>query len=370
MKIIQTEIVNTIKLLIYKEIPILLNKVDFNDDDVFLEPLLFAYFNSKKDNIFSNEILKELMQGYFIEKDYLLINQSFNKNNIAYIPKIGYFKKGEDIPFDPIEIIDNTNIELIKHPLKLLQNIFENTSGNIINENEIIINSELINKNIVPLTHALKLIKENSPGQFKLIEQCCKKILLFKSKNKNINSFATLKAHGIAFLNVYQDDYDVAFFVDDIAHQTGHIILTTLFRDRKNFFTVDEQQNIGEILMKADNRSIYILIHAFYTYYTTFSCLDDCLKNNSFNEIQRKEAIGRIGFYLNKFDKDIDNFDKIIKYFKGIENVLAPSGIEIFLIIKDKYLEIFQKWHPATKHFNYDNQTYNFSFSNFNKLNK
>ncbi len=370
MEIIQTEIINTIKLLIYKENPSLLEKVDFDDDDIFLEPLLFAYFNSKKNNLFSDKMLEEVMQGYFIENSCFLINQSFNKNNIAYIPKIGYFKKGENKPFEHIKIIENTNIEVLKFHINLLQSIFINTSGNLINEEEIVIDNNLLDKNIASLTNAFRFIKENSLEQFKLIEQCCKKVLMFKTKPENINSFATINAHGIAFFNVYQDDYDEVFFVDDIAHQTGHIILTTLFHDRKAIFKIDEEQNIGEILLKKDSRSLYVLIHAFYTYYTTFMCLDDCLINNSFNEIQKKEAIGRIGFYLNKCSKDIQNFDGIINYFQCIENIMTPSGIEIYSIIKHKYFEILEKWHPIIKHFNYDNQTYNFAFKNFNLLNK
>ena len=42
-------LLETIQLLLYKEKPTLLNKVNFDDDNIFLEPLLFAYFNSKKD---------------------------------------------------------------------------------------------------------------------------------------------------------------------------------------------------------------------------------------------------------------------------------------------------------------------------------
>lgn len=45
-------IINTIKILLYKENPSLLEKVNFDDDDVFLEPLLFSYLNSKKQNLF------------------------------------------------------------------------------------------------------------------------------------------------------------------------------------------------------------------------------------------------------------------------------------------------------------------------------
>ncbi len=35
----KTEIINNLKLLIYKERPALLDKIDFEDDNTFLEPL-------------------------------------------------------------------------------------------------------------------------------------------------------------------------------------------------------------------------------------------------------------------------------------------------------------------------------------------
>ena len=50
-------LLETIQLLLYKEKPTLLNKVNVDDDNIFLEPLLFAYFNSKKDNLFSETML-------------------------------------------------------------------------------------------------------------------------------------------------------------------------------------------------------------------------------------------------------------------------------------------------------------------------
>ena len=50
MIINRDEIINIIKLLIYKENPSVLEKINFEDDTIFLDPLLFAYFNSKKEN--------------------------------------------------------------------------------------------------------------------------------------------------------------------------------------------------------------------------------------------------------------------------------------------------------------------------------
>ncbi|NDP22754.1 MAG: hypothetical protein GZ091_17000 [Paludibacter sp.] len=367
----QIKITNTIKLLVYKEIPSILEKVNFDDDDVFLEPFLFTYFNYKKLELFSSNMLSELMQGYFIEKESnFVIDESFNKNNIAYIPKIGYFKRNEKVPFEKTKLIQDTRIEVIKHPLNLLDNIFKNTRENIIDLNEIIINDLLFENNIDFLTNAFRFIKGSSNNHFKLIELCCKKCVMFKTNPGNTNSFATINAHGIAFFNVYQDEYDEVFFVDDIAHQTGHIILTTLFYERKLIFKIDENQDVETITKQKDHRSIYILLHALYTYYTTFTCLDDCLKNKSFNKKQEIEAIGRVGFYINKCTIDLNNFEKINSYFDGIENVLTDTGIEIYIKIKEKHTEIFNKWNIKISEYSYDNQLYNFSFSNFVKINK
>src|SRR4051812_46967500 len=92
----QNVIIDTIKLLIYKENPSLLEKVDFEDDNIFLEPLLFAYFNGKKDNLFAPEMLTEIMQGYFFKKENVLLKASFDKNGIAFLPNLGYFDRNSN----------------------------------------------------------------------------------------------------------------------------------------------------------------------------------------------------------------------------------------------------------------------------------
>ncbi|SNR86798.1 hypothetical protein [Flavobacterium sp. ov086] len=366
---IQMEIINTIKLLIYKENPGLLEKIDFDDDRLFLEPLLFAYFNYKSEALLPSELLTEIMQGYFVTQQEIIISHSFKNSSVAYLPKLGYFKKGKKTPFDEIGMIENTNIEILKYPVNLLQNIFRDFSGNLIPSTEIICDNELVENNLIYLTNAISLIKENSNEHFKLIEICCQKILLFKTDTNRTNSFAAITAHGIAFLNVYQDDYDEVFFVDDIAHQTGHIILTTLFYNRKTIFKIDDEQNVEDIIKLKDHRTIYILLHALYTYFTTFLCLDNCLKNDRFKGKQKKEAIGRIGFYLKKCTGDLDRFKKINTFYQGIENVLTLEGMETYNLIEEKYMEVFQRWDAIINVFDYSNQTYNFAFKNFNELN-
>jgi len=364
----QTKMIDTIKLLIYKENTSLLEKVDFEDDNIFLEPLLFAYFNKKKENKFSSELLSEIMQGYFVEKEPLLLNDSYNTDDIAYIPNLGYFDK-KDNKVDDVCMINNTSIELLIHPVTHLKHIFKDFNENNIDESKIEISKAQILKYKNALTIAFQYIKTNKKVHYDLIEQCCKKIVLFKTDPKNTNSFATINAHGIAFFNVYQEDYDEVFFVDDIAHQTGHIIMTTILFERKKYFLIDENQNIGTFTKnKSEYRSFYILFHALYTYYTTFLCLDACLENNCFNKRQTHETKGRIGFYLQKCKSDLLNFEKVINYYNGLESVLTSEGIEIFKNITNKYFELLKK-HEEVTLFNFNNQPYNFTYSEFIKLN-
>lgn len=362
-------LINSMKVLIYREDKTILNNLVFEDDSVFLEPLLFAYFNSGKNRLIPSAILKELLQGYYNNKKKIKINYSYNENEIAYIPKRGYFIKGSDTPFSPIIMIKNSKIEVLRYPIQLLQNIFKLASKNKINNKNIIMDDILFNKNINFLTNAFRFIKESSSEHFNLIEQCCKKCIMFNTDPINTNSFATINAHGIAFFNVYQEEYDEVFFIDDIAHQTGHIILTTLFYDKEAIFKIDETLEIELVIKKKDHRTINVLFHALYTYYTSFMCLDNCLENNFFDEKQKKETIGRIGFYLEKCAIDIKNFEDVIKYFNCLEDTLTVDGISIYLTIKSKYQEILTKWNNIITSFNYSNQTYNFNCKNFFKLN-
>lgn len=369
LNIQQNEIVNTIKLLIYNENPNLLEKVNFEDNNVFLEPLLFAYFNLKNNNSTTTNLLNEIMQGYFIENHTVLIDQLFIESEIVYLPKIGYFRKDDKLPFEKPCFITNTGLEILKTNISLLKNVFKNSKNEIVNADEIIIDDILYKKNIYFLTKALHLIKNNTPYQYNLIKLCCKKCMMFKSNAKDLNSFAALSAHGIAFFNVNQVDYNEVFFVDDIAHQTGHIILNTLFYQRKLIYKIDDNQNINQIINIEDNRNFNTLFQALYTYYTTLLCLDDCFKSELLKEYQKQEIKARIGFYLIKCKFDLTVFQDILLIFNGIENVLCQVGIDLYVLILNKYFKVFEKWNQITSNFNYDNQTYNFSYSKFVKIN-
>lgn len=369
LKISIDSIVNSIKLLLYKEDEFLFNKLNFDDDNTFLEPLLFTYFNGKTHESFSKEILEEFMQGYFINKNTVKIKYLYNTNGIAYLPKIGYFKGSPPTQIDQLHIVNDSKIELLKDNCELLNSVLK-TDKKDCKSNGINLSLAISEKNIFFLTNSLQYIKYSSPEYYNLMDICCKKMVLFKADPNYINSFATINAHGIAFFNVYQENYDEVFFVDDIAHQTGHIILTTLLFERNKFFLIDENKNIGIITnIDKEYRSFYILFHALFTYYTSLLCLNKCIENKCFNLSQTHEAKGRIGFYLKKLMSDMDSFKKVIDFYNGIEFVLTNDGIEIYHMMKITFTEMITKWYSISKKYDYKNQPYNFTYQEFIKLN-
>ena len=107
---INTNITENLQILLYKENQSLLEKINFEDDKIFSDPLLFAYFNSKKYNTFSKELLEEIIQGYFTDKKPLKIQYSYNKNNIAYLPNIGFYNKNQK-KIEPILEIEGLGSE-------------------------------------------------------------------------------------------------------------------------------------------------------------------------------------------------------------------------------------------------------------------
>ncbi|MBC8754314.1 hypothetical protein H2O64_06500 [Kordia sp. YSTF-M3] len=361
------EKINTVKILLYKEAPHILEKIDFDDDEIFCNPLLFAYFRHKVINTFKPEdekvLLEEFMQGYYVEKPALKLDLLYNEEGIAYVPSVGYFKKGEDTPFAPTVKVKDSSIKILRCSTPFLKVILD------IPAEDQLWDDKLYNDRIDQLNNAMDLIRKNVPDQYKLIDQCCEYIYMFNTDPTNSNSFASGNALGLAFFNVYQEEYNEIFFIDDIAHQTGHVIMNNLMFSKPTFYKIDQTQSVEEILGRPDHRNVNILIHALYTYYTTFYCLDECVAANSFEGKQYKEALARIGFYQRKCNIDLQILDVVIKHYGGLENMLTKKGLDVVNSIKNKFEEINKKWGDIINAYDFSNQSYNFSFKLFEELN-
>tara|TARA_B110001450_G_scaffold85546_1_gene81441 strand:- start:3870 stop:5087 length:1218 start_codon:yes stop_codon:yes gene_type:complete len=386
------KLVENIKILLYKEDSNIFDLIEFEDDNIYQEPLLFAYFNSEKRDI---SILHTILYGYMnfeAQRKGVIIES--DENGRIYLPNLGWLITGKIIQkfklfknehnkirlfynaveseyqLEPIIKIKNTNIEYLKYSIPLLKQCYYDVDNNLINV-EI---EKIASKHLQNVTKALSLIKQFTPKHFDLINLITKKIAVFNVDTYLRNSFATLSAHGISFSNAYQKEYNEVFFIDDIAHQTGHVIFNALIYDLPNFIKIDPT-TILENLELGDNstetRSIRIVFHALYTYHTTFTCLNACLDAEVFDTKRTHEALGRLYFYIGKCYKDLMLVEtaNINNTPVDIKDLFTENGLDIYFEIKNKFNFIREKWGNILSSLNMSNQPYNFTYSKFVELN-
>jgi hypothetical protein len=374
-----------IKILLYKNNNKIFDILNFEKEEIYKEPLLFAYFNNILNN---NQTLESVIYGY--SSTDILFEIFTDEYGRVYIPNIGWFltnykqeslnfdksrfklfrnNSSIDFEFEKMEIIKGTTIELLKFPISILKQFYYNSENNFLDvEIEKITQEHLKN-----ITQAYNLIKEHVPTQYELIEKYAPKCVVFNIDTYQRNSFATLSAQGIGFYNAYQEDYDEVFFVDDIAHQTGHLIFNVMIYESNLIFKKEKTTTLEIINMPdgsiIEKRDLHVIFHALYTYYTSFLCLDACLDNNAFAGKQKHEALGRIAFYIYKcysdlllIDNPINSEEKAVEYFTN-------DGLLIYRELKIKWKEMYKKWFGLTKHFDLSNQPYNFTYSLFLELN-
>ncbi|WAC42185.1 hypothetical protein [Pedobacter sp. SL55] len=380
-------LIENIQLLLYKQNSNIFEVLDYENDLIYTEPLLFAFFNAS--NLDFHE-LNIILKGY---KDNVRGELAVytNKEGRIYLPNYGWLittqsktqlllkleeriavdlKSGENINliFEPIEYMPNSQIELLKYPIELLYQCYYDSFGNLVNV-EI---EEITKKHRNHLYLAFDLIKKFIPEHYELIESVTRKIVVFNVDTHLRNSFATMRAQGIAFFNACQENYNEVFFIDDIAHQTGHLIFNALIYNF-NYFVKAESDLILEKIplpdQSLDTRDIHVIFHALYTYYTTFICLDACLTASVFENHKEHEALGRVAFYLGKCYHDLNLIENPRDKNNIATNLFTDEGLIIYNSIKEKFSLMIKKYGPIVKGFNLKDQPYNFNYSTFLKSN-
>lgn len=363
-----SDIAETMQILCYQNYPSFFLENYNTDINLYLEPLLFTLLNYN--NFFDEKDFKQISRGYIsnTSTDGIVCSR-YNSNNVAYLPKIGYLKKKAN-QILPLLKVENSLIEVLKVSTPFLKPVFQTSSGESISNKNIQISESLVEKFLPLLNRAFYFLRHSVPEHTKLIEKVCKMFVIYKTDPVNTNSFATINAHGIAFINVYQDHYNEVFFVDDIAHQTGHIIMTTALFKRKDIFKINENINIGNFTNnKKEYRNLYVLFHALYTYNSTLLCLEACIDNNFFKDDLYTEAIARICFYLRKFSLDMNNLGLIINCHNSVNNVLTKKGQIILKEIAKQFQVSLKRWESTGLTLDFSNQTYNFNFKLFVEAN-
>lgn len=352
MEINKTKLIETIQLLIYKENPYLIEKIDFEDDKVCLEPLLFAYFNSKKNNLFSKDMLTEIIQGYFIVKEPLLLNESFNNDKIAYIPNLGYFdkqgnKKDEILKIDAFEIV-KTN-----HPL-LEKYFYEYYKGHIVNANPSY--NSVWKENYKELEQVILIIKEHLPEFYKELVFANKRIFLHD--NPKILNFTSIETIGMLYFYVLGEN-NLIYFIEEIIHQASHNYLYYVMFNKEDFFKIDSLTTVMRDLTKQDwdYRNLYGAFHGLYTVTRRVECFDILLSKNVFSGNQKHELLGRMADMFPRFQTGLE--------LLSLDEVFNQKGKEMYLELTQKCQKILDKYNKLKDEFDLSHRDLDFRYTEF-----
>ena len=348
----KTKLIETIKLLLYKENPTLLEKIDFEDDNIFLDPLLFAYFNSKKNNLFSKQMLIENMQGHFLEKETLLLNESFNKEGIAFVPNLGYFNKvGNKV--DDILKIDAFEVLKTNHPL-LEKYFYELYKGHIVNANPT--HNSVWKENHKEVEQAISIIKEHLPEFYKELAFANKKIYLHD--NPKILNFTSIETIGMLYFYVLGKN-NLIYFIEEIIHQASHNYLYYVMFNKDDFFKIDSLATVMRDLTMQDwdYRNLYGAYNGLYTVTRRVECFDILLSKNVFSGNHKHELLGRMADMFPRFQTGLE--------LLNLDEVFNQKGKELYLELTQKCQTILKKYEKLLNEFDLSHRDLDFRYNAF-----
>lgn len=363
------KIIDTLKTALYQKDSAIFDKLDFYDDAVFSEPFLFS---SISDN---NELwIDSLIFGLSKNRDLLKdISIPVIDENIIYLPTIGSLelsskqkgrvilnyknnsikveKDDNEIDFILKPIIKNScNIEFISCSHPLFISYFKNDRGE---NTSVLIDEELYKKHISNFNKALSVIEKIYPEYFDLIKKYISKVVFYVG---DANSFATIQAHGMIFLNV-KDEYDEVFFIEDIVHQTAHVFFNTLTFIKSDLFLIPYNS-----CMDNDVVSVYDRFHGLFTHVCINIILEECIKQKLFSGRKYYELVARFTINMNRFAVGIQKFDK--------PNLFKLEGERWFSFFKCNFQDTLEGNKKLLSKYNVSNQPYVFSYVIFKKTNE
>lgn len=369
------ELADNSKLLLFQHDPSWFDVLDFENDSIFLEPQLFYYFRSLFCNISNFMSLDQIFYGYLpSEKQKKRMNVWMDNQGIIYLPNIGYFFTNlNGNKYVEIELIDsNTKIILSNEIYKLFPIAYTKNKKfqiNLLNspifeELNVIHDAshlEASKKSLSAFEEGLGFIEKYCSHFYETISMTTKEFSFFESSN--YHSFAALHHFGTSFLNTKGNTDNPIFFLDDIAHQAGHVLFYSLTHNTEIFLKPNGNTLLKEFSgIESEDRTIYSAFHGLFTYTTILHCLDTCYRAKNISNLQKEEILTRIGYICSKFEKDL--------IVQNNSEVFTHKGREYFDAFQSGFNHIKQIYVSTTKEFDYSNQGYEFSFLKFQQVNQ
>lgn len=313
-----------IRTALYRYDETIFDRLDFYNERIFEEPLLYSYFNTTD----KYKSLDQILFGYYNqEKRPLNLRVFSNHRGKIYLPQYGTLstEKGqeeftlsydpetdtlslsqEDVPvpfaYTPIAVLSQyRDIEITSDIDPYSEKFFFDFEYLTLEEVEFFLAYKPIETapHVSAIEEALKLIDDLLPADAEKLRTCIKKIVLFY--HPKLRNFATRESHGTIFLNV-EETANVSFFLEEIIHQGSHIVFNNVTFDTSEFFRTDPDASLSEYV-ENDERTLY---GAFHGIYTTCKIVDLLLRVIESKPAMKQhiayEIIGRLAVNKNRHE--------------------------------------------------------------------
>lgn len=370
----QHELASAMRTLIRRTAPRISDSVKDLADEFFLEPALFTFFaRSERDPILGlpqiifgkvpAEARPDAIEVYSDHRGRiylpgigtLLTDRRCSTLALAWDRRDGIMSLLEDqrpvsFVLEPPTYLSGTSIELVRYGDPTLRTRFFDTSLAPV-EVELDGRGDRHRRH---LERALELLREYCPNYTRELLRVTRRIAVFSGEN--INSFATLNAHGVAFFNA-RDAHDEVYFIDELVHQCGHIIFNAMTTRRRDFLAMDPDLALSAILPReTSNRKLYDTFHGLYTEDVMSEYLRNFDERGVFYGRQKQELYGRLCFITQKFRIDLRNMSG--------PDIFTPLGQIFYQRWKSRF-EALVRARPELLETKLGRQPYNFDFEIF-----
>lgn len=380
-----SELAYAIKVLVYVESPVYFGQLDINDDNIFLDPFLFAYFNNP--NLAERPFLEQLLFGYIPAGSRPAeVNIRLDGNGVGYLPRIGYYQLEKEhwglqeatLKIEPggNYALYNGNSRLPYHfyAIKTIQGFEVSVFGSPMlypyftsacpaaaaHFNEIDF-SVISRKHYDSLDRALTIIRRSRPDYYRQLKLTNRRIVLYDYFP--VNSFATKTIHGCVFL-CSSSDSSIAFFLDDLVHQMSHNLLNSFITKITDYFCIDaEVRLLNEfITSEREKRTVYSAFHGLFTVAQRAICFEKMYRNKEwFTDRELHELIARYCDQNRRYRTGLEKVD--------LSAVYTEKGRKLYSQVNkcaDEALSVISHIIVAT---DFSNQVSRFNYQKFCEAN-
>jgi hypothetical protein len=361
----QLALANQIRRLLYQHAPDLFANLDFADDGTFLEPLLFARFAVREHA--RRELLLACLQYLPSARKPATIDADTDAEGRVFVPGLGYIVglpssslvrllRDRAAPLDYSVggsssdaaqlsewCVAPPRLTLLPYPVEALARAVDDARGTLRGQEEA---TRLHRDSVLTACSALR---ECWPCLSDAIASVVRHVVLFDDITRN--SFATPAAHGIAFLNVALGT-GVAFFVEDLAHQCGHVLFTAALEGESPLLRVSPATPVRDVIGVDDHRTMDVLLHGMFTQALMVEALGGFLRRRGGTDAHEIE--GRLAFALVRLGLDL-------RACAGLE-IYSDAGARLIRELLNTYTAAAERYRGVCERADLSAQPYNFDY--------